>query len=264
MARAKANRRKPEQRRRRKLPRVSWRSVGYMLTFCTTAAVLFYGAQFALNRPVRTIQVQAAFQRVTPVQIEQAVSSQLARGFLGANLSALSADVEALEWVDDCDIERNWPDALVLHINEQVAAARWGETGLLNRRGELFADRAPHLFPELPQLSGPVGSEQIVAERYLTLRGQLAGANLGLSLLKLDERGAWSFRLDNGIQVRLGRQDVDERLRRFFAVVMPALSSELGRVEHVDLRYTNGFAVGWRDTAAQDAYAEAYGESGSG
>jgi cell division septal protein FtsQ len=29
--------------------------------------------------------------------------------------------------------------------------------------------------------------------------------------------------------------------------VAPALASELKRVAYVDLRYTNGFAVGWRD-----------------
>jgi cell division septal protein FtsQ len=29
-------------------------------------------------------------------------------------------------------------------------------------------------------------------------------------------------------------------------VVAPALAMELARVEYVDLRYTNGFAVGWR------------------
>ena len=43
--------------------------------------------------------------------------------------------------------------------------------------------------------------------------------------------------------------DVDERLLRFFDVVAPALAPELPRVRYVDLRYTNGFAVGWRASA---------------
>jgi cell division protein FtsQ len=47
---------------------------------------------------------------------------------------------------------------------------------------------------------------------------------------------------------------VDERLERFFDVVAPALAGDMARVQYVDLRYTNGFAVGWRP-AADGAYA---------
>jgi cell division septal protein FtsQ len=36
-------------------------------------------------------------------------------------------------------------------------------------------------------------------------------------------------------------------LYRFFDVVAPVLADGLKRVEYVDLRYTNGFAVGWRE-----------------
>ena len=51
--------------------------------------------------------------------------------------------------------------------------------------------------------------------------------------------------LEGGPELRLGRRDVGERLERSFAVVTPALAGELERVRYVDLRYTNGFAVGW-------------------
>jgi cell division protein FtsQ len=53
--------------------------------------------------------------------------------------------------------------------------------------------------------------------------------------------------------VRLGRRDVDQRLERFFAVAAPVLRDDFERIEYVDLRYTNGFAVGWRDGAAPPA-----------
>ncbi len=33
--------------------------------------------------------------------------------------------------------------------------------------------------------------------------------------MTLDERGAWELTLDNGISLRLGRQDVDTRFDRF-------------------------------------------------
>jgi cell division protein FtsQ len=114
-------------------------------------------------------------------------------------------------------------------------------------RGELFTDSSQHAFPELPSLGGPRGSERDVARRYLAVRGKLTEAGLALESLAVDERGSWRLVLGGGQEIRLGRRDIDERLYRFFDVVAPTLSAELKRVEYVDLRYTNGFAVGWRD-----------------
>jgi cell division protein FtsQ len=86
-----------------------------------------------------------------------------------------------------------------------------------------------------------------VARRYLAVRGKLAEAELSLQSLSMDERGSWRLVLKGGQEIRLGRRDIDERLYRFFDVVAPALAAQLPTVEYVDLRYTNGFAVGWRD-----------------
>ena len=45
-----------------------------------------------------------------------------------------------MPWVDAVSVQRAWPRGLHVLVIEQVAAARWGETGLLNTRGELFVD----------------------------------------------------------------------------------------------------------------------------
>src|SRR5690606_32606291 len=105
----------------------------------------------------------------------------------------------------------------------------------------------------LPQLDGPPGSEQEVARRYLELRGPMAAAELELESLAMDARGSWLLKLAGGQEVRLGRRDVDQRLERFFGVAAAVLRDEFERVEYVDLRYTNGFAVGWRDGAPPPA-----------
>jgi cell division protein FtsQ len=118
---------------------------------------------------------------------------------------------------------------------------------LLNVRGELFTEHSQHSFAELPSLAGPPGTERDVARRYLAVRGKLVESELSLERLELDARGSWRLVLGGGQEVRLGRRDIDERLYRFFDVVAPALAAELRSVQYVDLRYTNGFAVGWRD-----------------
>ncbi len=249
-----ANRRRVESRvARMKLPALG--AVGLRrlkaAVALPVAALACYGvgkgAQLVLDQPVRELEVHGTFQRVTAIQVEAAVAEALNAGFLTVDLEALRERVQALDGVDGVNVSRSWPDKLIVRVTEHQAAARWGEHGLLNVRGELFTEHSQHAFPELPSLAGPPGTERDVARRYLAVRGKLAEADLALESLTLDERGSWRLVLASGQEIRLGRRDIDERLYRFFDVVAPALASELPRVEYVDLRYTNGFAVGWRD-----------------
>jgi cell division protein FtsQ len=260
----KANRRRVES----KLPRLKVPTLGSAWArrlrtalLLPLAAVVFYGmfkgVQLVLDQPVRNLVVEGTFQRVTPIQVEAAVADGLDAGFLTVNLGALRERVQALDWVDRASVGRRWPDTLIVRVTEHQAAARWGESGLLNVRGELFAERSQHVFPELPSLAGPPGSERDVARRYLAVRGKLAESELSLQSLSMDERGSWRLVLDGGQEIRLGRRDIDERLYRFFDVVAPALAAQLTSVEYVDLRYTNGFAVGWRDGPPENLAAVA-------
>ena len=137
--------------------------------------------------------------------------------------------VEQLPWVDSATVERQWPRALNIRVTEQVAAARWGANGLLNTRGELFISEARHIPPELPRLSGPRGTEGEVARRYLAAQGQLIEAGMRLTAVRLDARGAWEFDLDNGITVRLGRRQIDERFARFVAAGVGQIAAHAQR-----------------------------------
>jgi cell division protein FtsQ len=250
----KANRRRVEHRLARlKLPTLGalWLRRLRAALVVPLAAVacygIFKGVQFVLDQPIRNLVVEGTFQRVTPIQVEAAVADGLKSGFLTVNLGALRERVQELDWVDRANVGRRWPDTLIVRVTEHQAAARWGDSGLLNVRGELFTEHSQHSIAELPSLAGPKGTERDVARRYLAVRGKLAEADLSLERLELDERGSWRLVLRGGQEIRLGRRDIDERLYRFFDVVAPALTAELKSVEYVDLRYTNGFAVGWRE-----------------
>lgn len=247
MTRTKVNRRKIAKKAR-ELPKltINWKYVLVPPGALAILAATFYGAQVLLDHPVRQLRIEGGFQRVTPIQIEAALAPGLDRGFLSTDLRGLQRRVEALDWVESAEVARQWPDTLAVRVVEHQAAARWGDTGLLNTHGELFTNDARHTFPELPRLAGPAGSEREVAKRYLALRGRLTEANLVLEALIMDKRGAWRIELESGQQIRIGRRDVDQRLDRLFQVVAPILAAEFDRVSHVDLRYTNGFSVGWR------------------
>ena len=89
-----------------------------------------------------------------------------------------------------------------------------------------------------------------MTRRYLEVQPRLAGGGLRIMRLTLDERGAWELELGDGLQVRLGRQDVHERLERFIRLASPMVAKRVGEISYVDMRYTNGFSVGWNARSA--------------
>lgn len=203
------NRRKLEERRWR-LPAIDWRRLAAATASVAVLGGAALGVAWALDQPIETITVEGRFQRVSPLDVEQAVKQRVRGvGLVGVDLEAVGRGLHGIAWVESASVQRAWPRGLRVLVTEQSAAARWGANGLLNARGELFISEARHIPPELPKLSGPAGSEHDVAARYLAVRGRLMEAGMHLTAMRLDERGAWEFDLDNGVTVRLGQRDVD-------------------------------------------------------
>jgi cell division protein FtsQ len=170
----------------------------------------------------------------------------MGKGFLGADLHAIQEQVMAQPWVATARVSRQWPDTLDVTITEEEPAARWGADGLLNSQGRLFVRHTTHIPAELPRLSGPEGSEAEVAARFIAIQERLVERGLRLAAVDLDGRGAWSLVLSNGVSVRLGSQDVDARLTRFYDALDNVVTPVAADVQFVDMRYTNGFAIGWK------------------
>ena len=232
---------------------IPWRSYARRAALLMVLVAGLGVLTWALDRPLRVISMDGSFQRVSPGQIEKAVAPFSQSGFMSVDLDAIQRAVEALPWVDHARIQRRWPNSLHVTVIEQTAAARWGESGLLNTRGELFVKAAAHVPAELPRLSGPEGSESQVAQRYLAIQGRMLEAGMRIAALRLDERGAWEMDLDSGVTVRLGRRDVDERIDRFIRTASQVIAHRLNEINYVDMRYSNGFAIGWRNAAAPAA-----------
>jgi cell division protein FtsQ len=249
------NRRKPSEARFR-WPAVNWRALGVT---CGALGLLAAGAlavAWAFDQPIETVAVTGRFQRIAPGDVERVVRAQLhGAGLLSLDLAAVRAAIHTLPWVDAVSVERAWPRGLTVLVIEQTAAARWGERGLLNTRGELFDADERHVPSELAQLAGPAGRESVVAQRYLAAAERLSEAGVRLTAMRLDARGAWEFDLANGVTVRLGRRQVDQRFEKFMNTALKLVTQRGEDIAYVDMRYTNGFAVGWRGNAARSAAA---------
>jgi cell division protein FtsQ len=258
MLRRPKNRRKPSERRLRlRLPAINWRALALLAGAVAVLGCGALAAAWGLNQPIQSVAVEGRFQRVAPGDVERVVKAQVhGAGLLSVDLAAVRRAIHALPWVDAVSVQRAWPRGLTVLVIEQTAAARWGARGLLNTRGELFDSDERHVPPELAQLQGPDGKESVVAQRYLAAEGRLMQAGLRLTALRLDARGAWEFDLANGVTVRLGRRQVDERFEKFMNTALKLVTQRGEDIVYVDMRYTNGFAVGWRGNAAHGAARE--------
>jgi cell division protein FtsQ len=239
------NRRKRDKRGF-ELPKLDWsraaRVLGSLAALASLAALLALG----LDQPVRGLVIDAPFQRVAAVEVQQAALGALRGGFVTADLDRVREAVEALTWVDRARVQRMWPDRVRIEIVEQQAAARWGEDGLLNTRGDLIATGVRHVPPELPRLDGPAGTEWQVAQRFLAIQDRLSRLGLQVSALRLDARGAWELDLSSGVTVRLGRRQVDGRMDRFVQHAVAVVTARAPDIRYVYMRYSNGFSIGWR------------------
>jgi cell division protein FtsQ len=221
------------------------------------ALVLFgYAAMQSLLRsplfPLREIVVQGTLQNASRDEIESAVEG-LGGNFFAADLGVVRAKLEQVPWVRRVDVRRVWPDRLAVQIEEHVAYARWGDTGLVNSFGEPFAaildkDGAARL----PLFAGPAGTESELTRRYRRFRDLLAPLEDAPERVVLTTRHAWQLHLASGLDIELGRDGndgVEQRLARFVAAYPESLGKLSKKYEHVDLRYPNGFALrvaGWK------------------
>jgi cell division protein FtsQ len=256
------NRFKPTPKPKARKGGVQWRAAfrqwrTYVRRGALLASILvpLAALTWALDRPLRVISIDGSFQRVSGAEVAEAVRPFARAGFMSANLDDIQRAIEALPWVDHARVARYFPNGLHVIIQEQTAAARWGDSGLLNTRGELFVREATHVPAELPRLSGPAGTLSQVAQRYLAVQGRMLEAGMRIAALRLDERGAWELDLDNGVTVRLGRREVDERIDRFIKTASQVIAHHVTEINYVDMRYSNGFAIGWRNQGSAPSEA---------
>ncbi len=198
--------------------------------------------------PIKQVHIEGEFLRLDTNHLQTLVTDKVRGGFFNIDVAAIHKALLALPWVKEVSVHRVWPDALRVVVNEQMAVVRWNETGLLNDQGRYFAPDKASFPAGLPVLEGPDESRKLLLERFELLT-QTYG--LAVKRLRLNQRRAWSFEMDNGLSVVLGRRDFENRAQRFEQVVVNNLGEKLAEANEIDMRYTNGFAVRWKQGATQ-------------
>lgn len=209
---------------------------------------------FAADRwPVRKLEVQAEFKHLDAQALRAAVLPSLRAGFFALDLNQVRDVVAALPWVSHVEARKSWPDTLELRIYELHPVAHWGEGRLLGDDGRLFVVPAADAVAGLPHLVGPDERVADVVGFYQTAQRDFAPYKLHVDAVELSERGSWALALSNGGVLVIGRDQPEQRLARFVAVMPKLMNGHVGGFTYADLRYSNGFAVKWADAPTPPA-----------
>jgi cell division protein FtsQ len=211
------------------------------LIVATTLAFTFWvvGRQAAEAwLPIRHVEVSGATHDDTRLGLRTVVA-KLAGGLFSVDLTVARREIEGLPWVHTATVRRVWPDTLAVTIEEHVPSAAWNDLAVMDVNGEVFPVRP---WKGLPSVHAPEGMEREVARRYGQFAALLAPGGWRIDRLRVDARQAWELGLADGTVLELGRERMDERLKRF-AVFYPMVAERMRNVRRIDMRYPNGFAV---------------------
>lgn len=233
----------------------SKRVSGWLLAsfLCLVTAIAIYAVGTTANkavtemadRPIAAIEIKAQMQHVPDEELKALVEPLINRRFLSADLMTIKQKIEQHPWVAQATLSRRWPDRLHVELIEETAIARWRDAGFLNQAGKEIILDDNQILAHLPKLSGPEESQIEVARKFVEINTKLKSINLSVKEMRLSEDLSWMVELNNGLVVKLGRDQLIEKVERFATVYETTLQPRLAEIISVDLRYRNGVAVKW-------------------
>lgn len=222
--------------------------------------ILVGGFQWLINTPrfpIRQIEIaesdKTVFEYISDNELEQARQDSIQGNIFSVNLNKIKARFEQIIWVERVEVSRIWPDTIAVRIVERTPLARWNDTQLIDTQGKVFD---ANINDVLPLFYGVSPNEQIMVKQYMSMEKTLRALDLKIDKLFCDERLAWRLSLNNGITVEFGRDDTQNRMNRFVSYWRDTLQPQIHTINHIDMRYRNGFAVRMNKNVAEQTADE--------
>lgn len=202
---------------------------------------------------IKAITITGEVFHSNAVTLRANVLSHINGSFFSVDLQPVQAAFEAVPWVRQAVVHREFPNRLRVQLQEHVAVGYWGsdaQSQLINSFGEVFEANVGEVEQEtLPRLNAQEEQSVEVLNTYRALAPLFESEGLPIDTFELTRRGSWRARLDRGAEIELGRGSLPElvaRTQRFLKTlnqVTRHYARNVSAIESADLRHENGYAI---------------------
>ena len=198
--------------------------------------------------PIEKVEIEGDFENISHDVFREKVIAVIDGGYFTLDLDAMRMALMVLPWVDDVSVRRQWPSGLHIKVTEKRAVAYWNDDAMISDRGDVFKPEMISQQLALPKLNGPDGLHNKMWRFLVAINKDFSSMGFDVLDLNLDGRRAWSLHFSSQkvideIEVKLGRDHVEDRLARFVRVFSNRDKFNLKNTAVIDLRYPNGFAM---------------------
>ena len=219
---------------------------GLLIAIAVTAYNIYQRVLQQNLFPLKRVIIREPLRYGDMGEVSEIIRNHHQRDLMHMDVALLADEMQRLDWIAKASVYKRWPDAVEVELEERVPVVRWGGSAYLDAAGEPFSIPDNDKLRQLFTLHGPDGYEKQVLQYYQLIAPWLASQHLEIKELLLDQRLIWHARLDNGLDIILGRDQLNERLKKLAVVNAKVIEPYQRYIDAIDLRYHDGFSVRWK------------------
>lgn len=228
-----------------------WRkSYNWVFLLLPLSLGAYYLSQMDEILPIRSVQLAGNFEYLDQGEIEKTLQAYIGQGFFSFDIHQLQRSLHDKPWTASVSVRRIWPDKIRVTITEKKPVARWDEQHLLSDRAQVYlADTGG--FEHLPLVHAKGHDPEWALRQFYALDARFSSVDERVRALEVDSRGALELELIGGLEIKLGRGDIERKITRLMSIYTQQILPRREQIERLDLRYSNGFAVAWKAEVLQ-------------
>lgn len=213
-----------------------------------TAYGSFKAIDTVLSVPVEEVKVSGQLQFQDQLDIKTVINRYTDNGFVQVDLEKLHHELVALPWMNSVSIKRELPNGLLIELHEEKAAAFWNNDALINQQGKVFTPEVLPVIEGLPIFSGK--NHQQVLSLYSKVQALLPETQKPVRELHINHRNTVQVVLANEIILVMQLKNIDQQVTHWMQLSSNLAAEKIQNMKKVDLRYSNGAAVEWKEQLA--------------
>ena len=197
--------------------------------------------------PIKNVSIESKIINVSKNDVFEKSKNYLdSKSFFNFKISILKKEIEKVSWVKSADIRRVYPGKIKIYIEEHVPIAIWNNRSYMNDVGDIFLIQ--DIKKNLPVIISNQSGNKIMFLYFSLLLKYISDYNLNMEIKKIEENDirSLSAHLSSGIIVKFGSKDIRNKIHAFVKIYNTLNSSDLEKIGYIDMRYSNGFSIGWK------------------